>query len=51
MIKIECRSCMGDGWVRVGTAPPRKVECVTCGGRKTKWIEDHELRPSDVVVK
>ena len=50
-IKIECRQCLGDGTTRFGFSKPVKVECSMCEGRRHLWIDEAELRPSDVILK
>jgi len=50
-VKIECRYCLGDGFITVGYSKPAKVQCQICEGRKSKWINRADLRDSDVIVK
>jgi len=50
-VKIECRWCLGDGYVTYGFSRPYKVSCGMCEGRKHVWISPTQLKDSDVVLK
>ncbi len=49
-VKIECRTCLGDGFVSHGTGRGT-ARCGACDGIKHLWVSPGEVRPSDVVVK
>lgn len=49
-VKIECRTCLGDGFVSHGTGRGT-ARCTACDGVKHLWVAPGEVRPSDVVVK
>ena len=48
-VKIECRNCLGDGWVIKGRGS--KDRCPACDGRGTNWIDRTKLLPTDVVCR
>lgn len=48
-VRIECRSCLGDGFTTFGIKRIAKVQCAVCEGRKTVWIDPSELKAGDVV--
>lgn len=50
-VKIECRWCLGDGYWSQGFSRVRKDPCPVCKGAKFDWVEPHEVKPTDVVVK
>lgn len=50
-VKIECRSCFGDGIFRHGYSKPMKITCRSCDGRKHMWVHPTDVKDSDVVLK
>jgi hypothetical protein len=50
-IKIECRQCLGDGYMSYGFSKPYKVQCGVCQGAKHLWVDPAELRPSDIKLR
>ncbi len=49
-VKIECRTCLGDGFLSHGTGRGT-ARCGACDGMKHLWVSPGEVRPSDVVIK
>lgn len=50
-IKIECRYCLGDGFVTFGYVRIEKRTCPHCKGVKHEWISPVDLKDSDVVLR
>lgn len=50
-VKIECRRCLGDGFMTQGVKNIRKVVCSMCEGRKHLYVSRWEVLPHDVVLK
>lgn len=54
-IRIECRSCFGDGWHgngwMIGYPSRHKVQCSACEGRGYLWVHPSERKPTDELFK